>query len=77
MQINAITAIIVKVTRIAPTLPNAGINMPQMLGARYATAVPAINVKEITVEIFSRSCCVCPSSGISALYGVQYAVIDK
>ena len=64
-------AISVKVTRMAPTRPNAGINAPQIVGARYATAVPAMNVKEITVEILSRSCWVCPSSGIKALYGVQ------
>ena len=71
MQINATTAISVKVTRMAPTRPNAGINAPQIVGARYATAVPAMNVKEITVEMLSRSCWVCPSSGIKALYGVQ------
>ena len=56
MHINATAAIIVNVTRIAPTLPKTGINTPQMVGARYATAVPAMKVKEITVEILSRSC---------------------
>ena len=56
MQINATTAISVKVTRMEPTRPNAGINAPQIVGARYATAVPAMNVKEITVEMLSRSC---------------------
>ena len=67
----------IKVIRIAPTLPKAGINIPHIVGARYATAVPAINVKEMTVEILSLSCWVCPSSGISALYGVQYAVMER
>ena len=67
----ATVAIKVKVIRIAPILPNVGIKAPQIVGARYATAVPAIKVNEITVEIFSLSCCVCPSSGINALYGVQ------
>ena len=77
IQINATAAIIVKVIRIASTLPNAEINIPHIVGARYATAVPAINVKEMTVEILSLSCWVCPSSGINALYGVQYAVMDR
>ena len=65
MQINATTAISVKVTRMAPTRPNAGINAPQIVGATgikisnydyEAPAVPAMNVKEITVEMLSRSC---------------------
>ena len=56
--------------RISPCT-DAGMNSPHIVGARYATAVPAINVKEMTVEILSLSCWVCPSSGINALYGVQ------
>ena len=64
-------AITAKVTRIALTRPNTGISVPHMTGARYATAVPAINVNEMTVEMFNRSCWLCPSSGSSALYGVQ------
>ena len=71
MQINATTAISVKVTRMAPTRPNAGINAPQIVGARYATAVPAMNVKEITVEMLSRSVLGMSQLRDQALYGVQ------
>ena len=71
MQMNATIAISVKVSRMAGTRPIAGTNAPQMTGATYASAVPATHVNEIAVEM--ASCCLelCPSSAMSALYGVQ------
>ena len=49
-------------------------NKPQ---TDLSAGIDKINGSEIIVEILSLSCCVCPSSGISAVYGVQYAVIAR
>ena len=51
--------------------------MPANTNGVYASIVPAKNVREIAVEMNIRSSCVLPNSEISALYGVQYIVMNR
>ena len=51
--------------------------MPAKTKGVYASIVPPKKVSEIAVEMYIRSSCVLPNSEISALYGVQYMVMNR
>ena len=55
IQISEITARIENAMRIAVMRPNVGVSAFQIVGAQYATAVPAIKVSDIAVEASMRS----------------------
>ena len=71
------SARMMNVTRIAMTLPRAGVRAPQINGQAYPSAEPKIKVNEIAVEIAVSSSWDPDSSAIRALYGVQYTVMNR